>query len=766
MTIFFKLVSIFLFVCFTQLYGSAYLQKETNYERDVLPLLEKYCYQCHGDGAKKGQISLDFETEGKDIINDEDLWKKVWENVYRHNMPPANKTQCKDSEIDLILNWIEEDIFGFDLLKEDLGRLTIRRLNRSEYKNTIRDLFGVEIEVRDFFPPDDTGYGFDTIGEVLTLSPLLMEKYMEMADIVLSKAFGPKEDSIYQKRFSISEMEGGIKIDDFRVLPSAGKIFSKVRIPYPGKYSFTIEASASRAGNELAKLGIKLAGKFVDFAQIDAEYPSTKKYTFEFDFKDAKEVSFAIHFLNDYYDPNNSNRRLRDRNLYIRKLDVSALDFDSKNLKQKRKLFHNGIADEGFTEKTVERILEDLLPKIFRRPIAPSEVKRYIKLFRITTASNVSSFYALQVVLKAALVSPHFLFREEYQPEKNNPLIIYKLDDYTLASRLSYFLWSSTPDERLMQLAKEKRLSSNLNEEVVRMIQNKKSDSFIENFAGQWLQIRDLDLAIPDQKRFPLFTSKLRESMRKETESFFAYILRENRSVFEFIQSNYVFVNQSMADFYNLDGQFGNQFEKVVLSKKNSTQRGGFLTQASILTVTSNATRTSPVKRGRWILDNILGAPPKDPPPGIAELEDFQEHNSDNLSIREQMAIHSRNVSCSSCHANMDAMGYTMEKFDAIGTLRNFENGKQIDSRGQLGSGEKLNGVQDLKTFIIKDKTDAFLNCLAEKLLTYAVGRGMEYYDRRAIKEIISRTKKEGNGFRDLIINVIKSKPFLLRKGG
>ena len=761
-----KLIFFVFFLFSVQLHGDKSSKIETTYEQVVLPILEEYCYRCHGDGENKGHVSLDFEIEGKDIFKDVKLWKKVWENVYRHNMPPANKPQCNDNEIDLILNWIEEDIFGFALSEEDPGRLTIRRLNRAEYQNTIRDLFGVVVDTKNFFPPDDTGYGFDTIGEVLSLSPILMEKYMEVAENVLSKAFGPPEDYSLNKSFYVPEMEGGQETNGFRVLPSRGKIFTTIHIPYPGRYSFTIEAGASRAGDELAKLGIEVAGEFIESLEIDAEYPSTQKYTFELDFMHSEEVSFAMLFLNDFYDPKNPNQRFRDRNLYIRELNVSVKSLNEEHFKQKRKLMLGGIIDDELNEKKVERTLANILPKIFRRPLAPLELERYNNLFHKTKATKTSSFFALRVVLKAALVSPHFLFREEYQAHENDSQLIYKLDDYALASRLSYFLWSSTPDERLMQLAKENLLSLKLRREVTRMIQDKKSDAFVENFAGQWLQIRDLDLIDPDRKKYPLFSLELRESMRSETETFFAHILRENRSIFEFIESNYTFVNQSMANFYNFDGQFGDRFEKVVFSKRDPASRGGFLTQASILSITSNATRTSPVKRGRWILDNILGAPPKDPPPGIAELEDFQEHNTENLSFREQMAMHSKNVSCSSCHTNMDAMGYTMEKFDAIGKLRDFENGKEIDSSGQLGSGEKIDGVEDLKDFIIQKKSEAFINCLTEKLLIYSIGRGMEYYDRRAIKEIVRRTKKEGDGFGDLIFNIIQSNPFLLRKGG
>lgn len=760
-----RFLFLFLFLS-VQLQGDSGNNDKIQFESDVLPLLENYCYPCHGDGARKGKVSLDFEVSGQGLVKDVGLWKRVWENVYRHNMPPADKPQFKDSEVSIILDWIERDIFKTDVQKEDPGRVTMRRLNRSEYKNTILDLFGIHVDTENFFPADDTGYGFDTIGEVLSLSPILLEKYMEMADNILANTFGPTKASPYRQMFTNFEMKGGEVIGDFRVLPTNGKILAKVNIPYPGKFNFRVKAGASRAGNELARLNIELDGQFIESVKIDTEYPSYKEYSFVLEFAEPAEVSFAMFFPNDFYDPKNSNPRLRDRNLFIKKLSVSGEGELDQNFQNNRiKLLH-GVNEKDLDELSVERTLKTTLTKIFRRPLSSSELSRHMNLFQRIKSEDNSSFIALRIVLKAALVSPHFLFREEYQPNSKDPQSIYKLDEFALASRLSYFLWSSTPDDRLLNLAGEKVLFLNLDQEVRRMIKDEKSDGFIQNFTGQWLQIRDLELIDPDRKRFPLFSAELRESMRHETELLFAHILRENRSVFDFIKSDYTFVNQSLAQFYDLNGRYGKHFEKVKFSDSQLTQRGGFLTHASILAITSNATRTSPVKRGRWVLDNILGAPPKDPPPGITELEDFEIHNSESLSFREQMAIHSKNSSCSSCHANMDAMGYTMENFDAIGKWRNLENGKRINSNGQLGSGEKFKGVEDLKTFIVQKKSDAFLKCLAEKLLIYGIGRGVEYYDRKAIIDIVKKTKLNGSGLTDLVISVVKSKPFLLRRGG
>lgn len=755
-----------LFVISFQLWSEKGKNKKIKFETDVLPLFENYCYRCHADGEKKGEVSLDFGVAGVELLKDVGLWKRVWENVYRHNMPPADKPQCNDSELSTILDWIEGEVFQTDGKKEDPGRVTIRRLNRTEYKNTIRDLFGIQIETENFFPPDDTGYGFDTIGEVLSLSPILMEKYMEMAENILTHAFGPTENSYHLQTFSKQEMKGGKTFGEFRVLPTTGKIQVNVQIPHSGKFIFYVEAGASRAGNELARMAIELDGQLIESVKIDAEYPTVQKYIFELECAEQGEVSFAMLFTNDFYDPKNSNSRFRDRNLFIQKLTVNGVREPEQKHKNNRLKLLDGIYDNDFDNQSVEQTLKTMLPKIFRRAIPPSELNRHMKLFYQIKEQDNSSFLALRLVIKAALVSPHFLFREEFQPNSNDSESIHQLDAFALASRLSYFLWSSTPDDRLMKLARENTLFSNLESEVLRMISDEKSDGFIKNFTGQWLQIRDLDLIEPDRKRFPSFSAELRESMRHETESFFAYILRGNRTVFDFIKSEYTFVNQSMAQFYELSGRFGNKFEKVNLPNGQLVQSGGFLTQASILAITSNATRTSPVKRGRWVLDNILGAPPKDPPPGITDLEDFENHNSASLSLREQMAIHSKNSSCSSCHASMDAMGYTMENFDAIGKWRDSENGRPVNSNGRLGSGEEFNGVEDLKTFIVQKKADAFLNCLAEKLLTYGIGRGMDYYDRKAIKDIVNKTKLKGSGFADLVIHVVQSKPFLLRRGG
>jgi hypothetical protein len=740
--------------------GSARAEKTNPYPKEILPLLQEYCYDCHGDGAKKGKLALDLHSKQEEIIGDSELWKRVWENLHRRNMPPADKDQPGDEEIDLILSWIEKSVFDHDPEKANPGQVVLRRLNRVEYKNTIRDLFGVNIETESLFPADDTGHGFDTIGEVLTVSPLLMEKYMSVADLVLEKAFGPLDGNLASASFTSSSIRGGDHRGNSRVLPSNGSFSVVAPISLSGNYLVEIEASASRAGIGFAKMEVRAGRKYVQTVEVKAEYPSFKSYRFEQSLEKTPELEIRASFINDFYDPRNKDRSRRDRNLFVRKISILPQDVLSQDCVQRRKELLGGIADKDFSSEKVSLVLRKLLPRIYRLPLSESEFSRHIDLFKESRTGKGGDFEALRVVLKAALVSPRFLFREETSTGSGDLAKAYPLDDFALANRLSYFLWSSLPDEALWQKARSGTLRPNLEKEVHRMIADPKTDAFVANFTGQWLQLRDLEMSNPDRRRFPIFSDELREVMRKETENFFAFLLRKNRPISEFLTAGYTFSNEKLADYYKLEGKFDNEFRKVLLSGVNRKQRGGLLSHSSILTITSNPTRTSPVKRGRWVLDNLLGTPPKEPPPGIPELEDSSSGNDLKLTFREQLAKHSRSSECSSCHASMDAMGFALENYDAIGKWRMSERGKPIDSIGKLATGASFSGPMELQKFIAEKKLSAFIRCLTEKLLTYGVGRGMEYYDRSAIENIARKISQNEKGLEDLIVEVVLSVPF------
>ncbi len=735
------------------------------YTKEVLPLLEEYCYDCHGDGAKKGEMALDSYSSFSDIAGDFDLWKRVWENLHRRNMPPADKSQPTDKETDQILSWVEKAVFDHDPQSVVPGHVIIRRLNRTEYQNTIRDLFGISLETKSLFPPDDTGHGFDTIGEVLTLSPLLMEKYLESAELVLDKAFGPLKGNLPKSSFTVSSIGGGNQHGNSRVLPSNGSFSVVAPIGLSGNYLVEVEASASRAGEGFAKMEVRAGKVFTQTLEVRAEHPSFKAYRFELPLEKMSTLEVRVSFTNDFYDPRNKDPKRRDRNLFVRKISIVPQDVLSQDCALRRKKLLGGQNDKDFSPEKVRLLLRKLLPRIYRLPLSESELSRHVDLFEASRNEKAGNFEALRVVLKAALVSPRFLFREEVRPSASDLPKAYPLDDFALANRLSYFLWSSLPDETLWQKAKSGTLRGNLEKEARRMIADPKTNAFIGNFTGQWLQLRDLEMSNPDRRRFPNFTDDLGSAMRKETEHFFAFLLRENRPVSEFLTADYTFSNRLLANYYKLEGKFENEFRKVFLNGINRKQRGGLLSHSSILTITSNPTRTSPVKRGRWVLDNLLGAPPKNPPSGVPELEEASKGRNEKLTLREQLAEHSRRPECSSCHANMDAMGFALENYDAVGRWRTSERGLPIDALGKLGTGERFSGPMELQEFIAEKKLSAFTRCLTEKLLTYGIGRGMEYYDRAAIEKIAQKAAKKESGLEDLIVDVVVSTPFTYTEG-
>ena len=366
---------------------------------------------------------------------------------------------------------------------------------------------------------------------------------------------------------------------------------------------------------------------------------------------------------------------------------------------------------------------------------------------------------SVKLALQAVLISPHFLFRGEIQPDPNNPASVHPVDDYALASRLSYFIWSSMPDRELFDQAERGTLRKNLEAEVRRMLQDHKSRAFVSNFAGQWLQLRNLDMVTPDAKLFPEFDDRLRTAMRTETELLFENILRQDRSVIEFINADYTFVNERLARHYGFTNVMGDAFQRVPLK---GGPRGGVLTHASILTLTSNPTRTSPVKRGKWVLENILGTPPPPPPPDVPELKDSKELNG---TLRQRMEQHRENPTCASCHARMDPIGFSFEHFSATGAWRDKDGEFPIDPSGKLVTGESFRDPNDLRSILSKQKRDDFVQCLSRKILTYALGRGLEHYDKCAIDGITAGLAKRSFRFSALVMEIVKSTPFQMRRG-
>ena len=757
-------------VCFVRLvpllgslgltYGQDPSSLTKSFQAKALPVLEEFCYDCHADGASKGGFSFDRSKSVAALIADDGLWKKVWENVYRRNMPPSNKPQPSNLEINALLGWVEEFVFEHDMQQVDPGRVTLRRLNRIEYQNTLSDLFGIPVDAETFLPPDDTGYGFDTNGDALTLSPLLMEKYLEFAEAVLDQAFGPAVYAFPRTEISASAIAGGVEYGDSRVMAHNGVFSATLPVAAPGKHSILIEASASRSGKEFAKMEVRVGKLLSQTFEVRTAPPKFHIFEISLPKVVSTDQRVEVRFSNDFYDPKNPDRSKRDRNLYLKKISLRHTPSISEDCLKRRLRIMGGEIDDDLSLEVVTSSLKKLLPRIYRMPLDASELSTHLRFFEKIRARGIGNFEAFREVLKAALVSPRFLFREELPRNPSEPSGVYLLNDYALASRLSYFLWSTMPDEELWELANSEKLLEQQEAQVHRMLRDPKSASFVRNFSGQWLQIQDLDLVSPDQERFTDFSFEMKKAMKLETENFFAYLLRENRPIGEFLTADYTFANKILADFYELEGDFGEGFEKVSLAPNFLQQRGGLLTHSSILTVTSNPTRTSPVKRGRWVLDNLLGAPPKDPPPDIPELEEGAGDRSARMTLRQQLAKHSQSASCASCHVNMDAMGFSLENFNAIGQWRTKENGLPIDTEGELGTGEKFSGPRELQQFIINEKSFAFARCLTEKILTYGIGRGMEYQDRSSVEKIAQEVIAKQLGLADLLVLVTKSKPF------
>lgn len=734
------------------------------FDREIKPLLENYCYDCHAGGAKKGGVALDEYRDHAARLKDLKTWELVRQNVRTHVMPPPKKPAPTAAERAAIVRWIEAEVFQVDCSKPDPGRVTIRRLNRVEYNNTIRDLVGVDFRPADDFPPDDSGYGFDNIGDVLSLPPVLLERYLAAAEKVLSSAIvtapstnGPLHRLEAEKLESTADGEvyGGFA----RALMREGEVFAQFNFAREGEYLLRARAFAQQAGNEPARLEFRLDGKPVKVLDVLAVEKRPAVYEARVHLT-AGDKRLAAAYINNFTNPNDPNPDQRDRNLFIDYLEVVGPIEPQQLPEPHRRIFFRQPTAETKLDCARE-IIARFATRAYRRPVSADELDKLLKLFRMADDEGENFETSVKLALTATLVSPHFLFRGELQPEPDNPKSVHPVNEYALASRLSYFLWSSMPDEELFAQAAQGTLRRNLEAQVVRMLKDPRSKALVENFGGQWLQTRNLKIATPDWETFPEFDKELREAMARETELFFESILREDRSVLDFLAADYTFVNGRLARHYGIANVEGDQFQRVSLK---GTKRGGVLTHASVLTITSNPTRTSPVKRGKWVLENILGSPPPPPPEDVPDLSDGKEAALSG-TLRQRMEQHRAKPMCASCHARMDPIGFGLENFNAVGGWRDRDGKFEIDPTGALVSGESFQGPEELRVILLTHKKDEFVRCLAEKLLTYALGRGLEHYDLCAINEITERVSQNEHRFSALVLAVVKSVPFQMRRG-
>ena len=743
---------------------------EAQLNENVMPVLREYCWDCHGDSEAKGGVNFDAHTNLMAVLRDRGTWERVIQTVRSGEMPPKKKKTQPNTEVRThLVGWIERTLFPIDPSRPDPGRVTLRRLNRVEYNNTVRDLFGVDFQPADDFPQDDVGYGFDNIGDVLSMPPILLEKYLNAAEAILDRSIVTGPLAPKARRFAPAQIQGHVGGGALATLSAQGEMFVEYEAPVPGDYVFKVQAYGDQAGDEKVQMALRADGHDLETIEVRRGRGNPKLHEHRLALKPGNHRLSAA-FLNDFYRQTEvlktnaqgktyTEKKTEDRNLQVEFIEVTGPFSEAVPPLHAlhRKIFFKAPGPQT-TNQVAREILQRVTDRAYRRSATPAELDGLMRLFGQARESGDGFEAAVKQGLMAVLVSPHFLFRGEIQSNPDNPHESHRVSEYALASRLSYFLWSTMPDEELLRLASHGRLRRNLAGQVKRMLVDPKSRALVDNFAGQWMQLRTLDIVSPDEKLFPGFDAPLRAAFRRETESLFEHVLRKDRPITEFLTADYTFVNEPLARHYGISGVHGPDFVRVSLQ---GTGRSGVLTHASVLTLTSNPNRTSPVKRGKWILENILASPPPPPPPGVPALESKETHGT----LRQRMDAHRDNAMCASCHAKMDPLGFAFEHFDAVGRFREKDGDEVVDTRGELVSGERFADHVELSRVLSDSRQADFVRCVSEKMLTYALGRGLEYYDRPALVAMDTQLRKKNLRFSALIQAVVESVPFQYRRG-
>ena len=728
-------------------------------------LLAKYCMDCHGEDKQKADLNLHaLLANGGPRAEDRRHWDSTLDMVELKEMPPENKAQPTPEEREQLVTYLDKLMDDLDRLAPDnVGRVTARRLNRVEYENTIRDLMGVSFQATESFPRDEVGYGFDNIGDVLTLSPLLMERYLEAAEEIVDRSIlstipeWPPVNRIEETAMTWPEKyDEFIRVERDRYLGlfREGEASMTYTSEYGGDHRLRVRTYQDKAGSEAAILVVYVNGKLVEETNVTAQ--GDRPELVEIDvllLKGANEIQ--VGYTNNF----NSDG---DRNLFVDYVDVQGpLNLERPSLLASHRNIIPGQPEPGQEEAVMQTIFQDFASRAYRRPATEQEALRLTKLGMMAFNDGLSFEEGIKLGVSAVLSSPHFLYRWELDP-KRLPEEARGLNGYELASRLSYFLWTSMPDQVLFEVAADGSLTEPqvLRAQVQRMLADPKAEALVLNFVGQWLQIRNMETVEPDPEVFPQFDDTLRAAMRQETELFVQSIVKEDASVLRLLDADYTFLNERLAEHYEIDGVQGETFQRVILDR--NSRRGGVLTQASILTITSDSTRTSPVNRGKWVLEQLLGTPPPPPPPDVEPLEEGDKKAAPTASLRERLEMHRAKPECAGCHAKMDPIGFALENFDAIGRWRDTDDGFPIDPSGTLTGGLKVEGPDDLKAALVSK--EEFVEALCEKMLTYALGRGTEYYDAKAVLQIAKQLNSNDYRFSTLISAIVMSDPFRKRQ--
>jgi hypothetical protein len=813
---------------------------QDSYSQKIQPLVAKYCGKCHGDqGKPKADLNLaKFSTEDA-IRQNRKIWKEVLLKTASHEMPPEeSKLQPTADERAVLVKWLEACLTKADP-KSPLnpGRVTARRLNRAEYGNTVRDLTGIDFDPTEDFPSDDIGFGFDTIGDVLSVSPVHLEKYLAAADTIIERAFPVGPIKTPETHTGAKYLEpAGANVPQSRFRPvstdkgdgvKTGPLFTEYRIDPDSEYTFRFRAFAPKGAVRVAvlacgkdvpdpapdsevsklsgaslqglrpfrivesldvkaatekdaqKLQVKLTGiPHIRRLAVAVYKPDGKKPDAKPAEKKAPDAKPADPKAPDAKpaDPKPADKKAPEADAGP---EVDIESFVLTGPLDPRPAFQRKVtalvAGKAKPEQTKE-ILKYVATRAYRRPVTDGELARLTRLVDATEAKGAKWEAGMQLALQAILVSPKFLFRVELD-DRPDAAEAHPLSEHQLASRLSYFLWSTMPDEELLALAGKGQLAASLDKQVGRMLRDPRSRALVENFAVQWLQIRRVHTISPDGTLFPSFSNRLRDDMLQETELFVESVFREDRSILDLVAADYTFLNERLARHYGIADTMGNKAgqkatkpggqpirgDGFVRVQLQGGERGGLITQASVLTVTSNPTRTSPVKRGRWVLEQILGTPPPPPPPNVPELNEAAAAVQAG-PLRQRMEQHRANPNCANCHKTMDSIGFALENYNAIGAWRTKDGSFDIDPEGVFADGTSFKGFPDLRKILVARK-DQFSRCLVEKLLIYGLGRGIEPEDERAVDRIQTALARDQYKFSTLVVEIVKSDPFRLRRG-
>lgn len=778
-------------------------------------MLRRYCITCHNEGLKTAGLMLDKADVGR-VTDAPETWEKVVRKLRSGVMPPAGLPRPDKATSNAFASALEATLDRAAAVHPNPGRTpALHRLNRAEYHNAIRDVLGIDVDVAALLPSDSGSYGFDNIAGVLSISPALMESYISAAQTVSAVAVGA-----FAPPTSETFRVAGDLLQDDRMsgLPFGTRGGTSIHYTFPqdGEYEFRLRLGRNQT-DDIAGLAepseievdiddarvqsFTVGGRRRAIGQSRAagqggqaaaapppEPPADAKLHFRVPVKaGAREVDVTFIKRTSAYVESQIQPYIRvdvgqggDTRYqpYLSSVVIMG-PFNPAGpgkTSSREQIFVCYPTTPAAEEPCARRILSTLERRAYRRPVRDTDLQVLLKMYAENRRAGGSFDYAIEVALERLLVDPEFLFRVERDPPSVAPDTAYRLTDLELASRLSFFLWSTGPDDQLLDLAASGKLKDPLvlERQVRRMLVDRRSMALTTNFAGQWLYLRNVESLAPNDKLFPDFDESLRQALRRETELFFDSIVHEDRNVLDFLSANYTFVNERLAKHYGIPNVYGTDFRRVSVT---DGIRGGLLGQASILAATSEATRTSPVRRGKWVLENLLGAPPPAPPPNVPALKDNEAGSTKVLSMREQMEAHRKNPACASCHRIMDPIGFALENFDAIGRWRTndpwmltVEDQKwrqnqadaPIDGTGTLPDGTPFAGPIGLKRALL-DHPQAFVETLTEKLMTYALGRGVEYYDRPAVRKIVREAAMSDNRFSSLILGIVRSTPFQMR---